>query len=192
MHCSKCIFHGGIGVRVTLQAASCSIQLVRWARGPAAAHTLWKHCGHKPAALPEPFATDLLQSECMWNSFTMLLWKVNLFQIYNKTNFKLLSNCLQRMIRLCPCSAALPMAGATEEVSLHEFFHSAVTGQPNILRATFGCLYIVPHCAELIHSLHPFCTHVLRSLPRSFRTPFLNHTWCAIPATGQYLLWLDS
>lgn len=92
MHCSKCIFHGGIGVRVTLQAASCSIQLLRWARGPAAAHTMWKHCGHKPAALPEPFATDLLQSECMWNSFTMLLWKVNLFQIYNKTNFKLLSN----------------------------------------------------------------------------------------------------
>lgn len=157
-----------------------------WAQGPAAAHTLWKHSGCKPAALPEPFATGLLQSECMWNSFTMLLWKVCLFQTYNKTNCKLLSNSAYSEWSDC-APAVLPYQWLVllRRSACDEFFHSAVTGQPNILRATFGCLSIVPHSAELIHSLYPFCMHELRS----FRTSFLNHTWYTIPAAAQ---WLDS
>lgn len=87
------------------------------------------------------------------------------------------------MIRLCPANGWCCWGGQPAWIfSVTTAINPVVTGQPNILGATFSCLNILPPCAEWIHSLYPFWVCVLRSfIYRSFRTPFLTHTWCAIP-----------
>lgn len=46
----------------------------------------------QPSAAPESFAKELLQTECIRINFTMLLQNADLFQMINKTKYKLPSS----------------------------------------------------------------------------------------------------